>query len=145
MERPTKTHSRRVVALDEGTMRVLRAHREREEATATACGVELGAQAFVFSRRPGGTVPVRPENATATFAATARAAGIDGVSLKDATRHLAATRLIAAGVDVRTVAGRLGHANASTTLDVYAHWLPERDREAATIIGAELDDASASE
>jgi integrase len=145
VERPTKTHSRRVVALDEGTVRVLGAHREREEAMARACGVELDAPAFVFSRRPGGTLPLRPENATATFAATARAAGVEGLSLKDATRHLAATRLIAAGVDVRTVAGRLGHANASTTLDVYAHWLPERDREAATIIGAELDDASMPE
>ncbi len=140
-ERPTKTHNRRVVALDHGTVRLLRAHRQREESTARACGLELEPTAFVFSRRPGGTLPLRPDNATATFAALARAAGIDGLSLKDATRHLAATRLIAAGVDVRTVAGRLGHRRASTTLDVYAHWLPERDREAAEIIGAELDDS----
>lgn len=140
-ERPTKTHNRRAVALDKGTTRLLRQHREREEATACACGVELDATAFVFSRRPGGTVPLRPDNATATFAALARAADVEGLSLKDATRHLAATRLIAAGVDVRTVAGRLGHTRASTTLDIYAHWLPERDREAAEIIGAELDES----
>ena len=140
-ERPTKTHNRRVVVLDHGTVRLLRGHRQREESTARACGLELEPTAFVFSRRPGGTLPLRPDNATATFAALARAAGIEGLSLKDATRHLAATRLIAAGVDVRTVAGRLGHRRASTTLDVYAHWLPERDREAAEIIGAELDDS----
>jgi len=144
-ERPTKTHNRRVVALDPGTVRVLREHRRREESAARACSVELDPAAFVFSRRPGGTLPLRPENATATFAAVARAVGVGGLSLKDATRHLAATRLIAAGVDVRTVAGRLGHAHASTTLDVYAHWLPERDREAAMIIGSELDEASPSE
>ena len=140
-ERPTKTHNRRVIALDPGTVRVLREHHQRDESAARACGLELGPDAFVFSRRPGGTQPIRPDNATTIFSTLARAAGIEGLSLKDATRHLAATRLIAAGVDVRTVAGRLGHRHASTTLDVYAHWLPERDRDAAAIIGAELDEA----
>jgi integrase len=140
-ERPTKTHNRRVIALGTGSVRVLREHRRREVSAAQTCGVELDPSAFVFSRRPGGTLPLRPDNATTIFAALAKSAGIDGVSLKDATRHLVATRLIAAGVDVRTVAGRLGHARASTTLDIYAHWLPERDREAAAIIGLELDES----
>jgi hypothetical protein len=45
---------------------------------------------------------------------------------------------IAAGVDVRTVAGRHGHARATMTLDRYAHALPERDREAAGLLGATL-------
>ena len=143
-ERPTKTHNRRAIALDPGTMRLLRRHREREESAARACGLQLESDAFVFSRRPGGTLPLRPDNATSIFSALARGAGIEGLSLKDATRHLAATRLVAAGVDVRTVAGRLGHRHASTTLDVYAHWLPERDREAAEIIGAELDESDLS-
>lgn len=138
-ERPTKTRNRRAVALDDGTVVALRAHLRHDQAAARACGVELDSHAFVFSRRPGGTLPLRPDTATAIFAALAERVGIEGLSLKDATRHLAATRLIAAGVDVRTVAGRLGHAQASTTLNIYAHWLPERDREAATIMGAELD------
>jgi hypothetical protein len=51
-----------------------------------------------------------------------------------------ATDLLTAGVDVRTVAGRLGHANAATTLKVYAQWSPQRDADAATILGARLDD-----
>ena len=59
------------------------------------------------------------------------------------TRHLAATRLIGAGIDVRTVAGRLGHARASTTLDGYSHFLPERDRDAAKVLGALLDQTDA--
>jgi hypothetical protein len=36
---------------------------------------------------------------------------------------------------VRTVSGRLGHANAATTLGVYAHFLAESDRVAANTIG----------
>ena len=52
-----------------------------------------------------------------------------------------ATRLLSEGVDVRTVAGRLGHRNASTTLNVYSHFLPEADREAADLLGRIFDDA----
>ena len=36
-------------------------------------------------------------------------------------RHTNASMLIAQGVDVRTVAGLLGHAQPSTTLDIYSH------------------------
>jgi integrase len=53
-------------------------------------------------------------------------------------RHFAATQLIGGGTDVRTVAGRLGHRDASTTLRVYSHALPERDREAADALGRAL-------
>jgi site-specific recombinase XerD len=46
-------------------------------------------------------------------------------------RHYSATELIAAGVDVRTVAGRLGHGGGgATTLRVYAAWLAATDKKA---------------
>jgi len=37
------------------------------------------------------------------------------------------------------VAERHGHARATMTLDRYAHALPERDREAAGVLGAALN------
>jgi len=47
-------------------------------------------------------------------------------------RHYSATELISAGVDVRTVAGRLGHGGGgTTTLRVYAAWVSEADQRAA--------------
>ncbi|GHF15834.1 hypothetical protein GCM10017786_57090 [Amycolatopsis deserti] len=51
-------------------------------------------------------------------------------------RHYSATELIAAGVDVRTVAGRLGHSGGGTTtlkttLKVYSAWVAEADQKAA--------------
>ena len=52
-----------------------------------------------------------------------------------------ATRLLAGGVDARTVAGRLGHRNAATTLNVYAHFLAEADRDAADMLGRLLENA----
>ena len=45
--------------------------------------------------------------------------------------HYVATTLLAAGIDVRTVAYRLGHARTSTTLDRYWAFVPAADRDAA--------------
>ena len=42
-------------------------------------------------------------------------------------RHTCATLLISQGVDIVTVAGRLGHSQTSTTLDVYSHSLQKMD------------------
>jgi integrase len=50
-------------------------------------------------------------------------------------RHFTATRLIAAGVPVRTVSGRLGHASPSTTLTVYSHFVEASDQDAANVMG----------
>ena len=52
------------------------------------------------------------------------------ISLHD-LRHTNATLLIAEGVDIKTVSERLGHANASITLDIYTHALKEKDIEAS--------------
>lgn len=49
-------------------------------------------------------------------------------------RHTSATLLIASKQDVRTVSSRLGHAQASTTMNIYAHALQETDRKAAAAL-----------
>lgn len=46
-------------------------------------------------------------------------------------RHTSATLLIANNVDVRTVSARLGHAQTSTTMNIYAHALSKMDEKAA--------------
>lgn len=53
-------------------------------------------------------------------------------------RHTQATMLLGAGVDVKTVQTRLGHASPSITLGWYAHAIPENDHEAAQKLGALL-------
>ena len=49
--------------------------------------------------------------------------------------HTNASLLIAQGVDVRTVAGLLGHSQPSTTLDIYAHAFDKTKREAQEKLG----------
>lgn len=50
-------------------------------------------------------------------------------------RHTQATLLLGNFIDVKTVQKRLGHAKASTTLDFYAHAIPDNDQAAAELIG----------
>jgi integrase len=46
-------------------------------------------------------------------------------------RHFMVTRLVAGGVDWRTVSGRAGHADGHMTLGTYAHFQQAQDRHAA--------------
>lgn len=50
-------------------------------------------------------------------------------------RHTCATLLLQAGEPVHVVAQRLGHARVQTTLDTYAHVLPDMQRQAAATLG----------
>jgi integrase len=50
-------------------------------------------------------------------------------------RSLAATALIASGVDVKTAQKRLGHSSARMTLDVYARVTAQAERDAGTAVG----------
>lgn len=53
-------------------------------------------------------------------------------------RHYHATQLLLQGINIKEVSKRLGHARIQTTLDLYAHWLPEMDRSASEVIGADM-------
>jgi integrase len=139
IEKDTKTHSIRPISIDAGTANLLIAYRKRVDDRATLCGVEVDHQAFVLSEWPDGTKPYRPDKATATFRALRAQAGLETARLHD-LRHFVATQMIGAGHDIRTVAGRLGHANPSTTLNVYSAFLKEKDRAAADDLGRLLDD-----
>ena len=49
-------------------------------------------------------------------------------------RHTSATLLISQNVDVKTVSNRLGHAQTSTTIDIYSHALKKKDEQAADVL-----------
>jgi hypothetical protein len=60
-------------------------------------------------------------------------------SLKE-LRHYSATQLLSNGVDLRTVAGRLGHSEGSTTLRFYAQFARPADQHAASVLSDQLDE-----
>ena len=144
VEKEAKTHSARRIGLDEQTTQLVLEHRDRTRQRADLCGLVVADTAFVFSNSIDATVPWYPDSVSRSFRRLARAEGLDGVRLHD-LRHFVATQLLGAGVDIRTVAGRLGHRNASTTLNVYAHFLAQTDEAAANIIGSVISRSSPNE
>lgn len=46
-------------------------------------------------------------------------------------RHTAATMLINQGLPAKNISSRMGHANISTTMDIYGHYLKSADKEAS--------------
>lgn len=137
IEKDTKTHSSRRIALDEGSIEAAALQWDRCRQRARSCGATLPDSAHVFSGDPAGERPWVPNEVTKQFIRIRRAVGLDSVRLHD-LRHFTATRLLSEGVPVRTVSGRLGHASAATTLGVYAHFVEESDRDAAEKIGSIL-------
>ena len=92
----------------------------------------------MFSQEPDASTPWRPDYVSQAFIRLREACGLPDVRLHD-LRHFNASALLAEGTDLRTVSGRVGHADASTTLDIYAHFVRHADEKAAGTIGAVLD------
>jgi len=134
-EKTTKTDRSRTVALDAVGVALMKRQQEQvRKWVKEAGGKSLPPDAFVFSPVVDSLLPFRPDNVTSFFIRVRNEVGAPNVRLHD-LRHFTATQLIGAGVDVRTVAGRLGHSDPSLTLRIYSHALEERDRAAATIMG----------
>jgi len=129
-EKDTKTHQQRRITLDPTTVALLRAYRQHCERDADAVGVRIAADGRVFSRELDHSTWLRPSAVTLRFSRMCARLGWE-MNLHQ-LRHYSATELIAAGVDVRTVAGRLGHGGGgATTLRVYSAWMSEADQKAA--------------
>lgn len=137
IEKETKTHQMRRISLDPATVEVLTEHRQRYHDTMRQLHLESTEQAFLFSHEPAHDRPYDPSAVSHRYSAMCSKLDID--SHLHALRHYAVTELLTAGVDLRTVAGRLGHgAGGATTLRVYAAWVGESDRRAAEILGTRV-------
>jgi integrase len=137
VEKDTKTHQMRRISLDPATVEVLTEHRQRYEDLVRQAGAEPTNKAFLFSYKVAHDRPYSPSGVSHRYARMCAELGID--SHLHALRHYSATELLTAGVDLRTVAGRLGHGGGgATTLRVYAAWVSESDRRAAEILGGRM-------
>lgn len=94
---------------------------------------EDAVHAFVFTsaRRPGR--PITPSGDSQQWTRLLEVAGLPH-SKPYTARHTAASRMIAAGVDLTVVAEILGHADIKTLIKVYAHALEERKKAAAGLL-----------
>jgi integrase len=135
-DKDTKSHQMRRLSLDEVTVDLIRRHRESCEQFFGILGVPLTEDLYVFSAAPDHSRPRDPSSMTRRYQRMVAALGI-GTHLHE-LRHYSATELLTAGIDLRTVAGRLGHGDGTTTLRHYAAWVAAADRQAAAVVSAGL-------
>lgn len=76
--------------------------------------------------------PIAPDSAYHAMKRILQTAGLPDIRFHD-LRHTFATHALANGVDPKTLAGILGHTNASFTLDTYAHVTSDMQKQAAVV------------
>jgi integrase len=114
-ECPLKTESsRRAVALDAETLIILRAHCSRQRRHLGEAAV--ASEAWVFTHEDGS--PLAPTFLTAMFISLVGETNLPPVRLHD-LRHGAATLMLLAGMELKTIADQLGHSSVVLTADTY--------------------------
>ena len=132
-EGPTKTHQIRGIALDDAGVGLLRDHWEYMRDLSERAESPLVKDPFILSYNANGATNVGPDFITHRFASLAKRLGM-AYRFHD-LRHFSVSTLIAAGVDVRTVAERHGHAQATMTLNRYADALPNETGSPPAYLG----------
>ena len=137
----TKKGVRRI-ALGEDTVAVLEAHRVKQEVERAYLGEAWLNTGLVFTNELGGVLS--PRNFDRVWYGLQERVEVPRVRFHD-LRHFHASLLINAGLDPRTVADRIGHANPSTTLDIYSHMFEAKRRATAVNLEDMLGDEKDSD
>jgi integrase len=143
---PTKTGNVRTVTIAAETVVLLRAHRKHQRELMMANRIAYRDLGLVFAkewsdvRKRGDCLgqPLQMNNlGQREYAKLIKAADVKPIKFHG-LRHTCATLLLQAGEPVHVVSERLGHAKVSMTMEVYAHVLPDMQRQAAARLGALL-------
>ncbi|HEY3925878.1 MAG TPA: site-specific integrase [Acidothermaceae bacterium] len=121
---PKTARSRRLVALDDATVRLLEEHRS----VRNAAGGSVAGSAFLFAGADGH--PFHPDHVYGRFVRLRSLAGLPAIRFHD-LRHTHATLALASGVNPKIISERLGHASVAFTMDVYSHAIPSLQADAA--------------
>jgi integrase len=128
--------SRRGVDLDPVTVAALKAHRTRQLEQRILVGAGYTDHDLVFASVAG--EPWNPDSVGRAFARAVARTKLPRIRLHD-LRHTHATHLLAAGVNMKLVSERLGHATPAFTLDVYGHVMPGQQANAVAAVAALVD------
>ena len=130
--KPKTPTSRRTLKLRPDGLALLREHRARQLQARLAAGPDWSDLDLVFCASEG--TPLIRRNVTRSVKAALRRAGLPETIRFHDLRHAAATIMLAGHVPAKVAAGRLGHADVRTTLNIYSHLVPELDDAAAAAL-----------
>ncbi len=125
------TAKTRRLALDPGTVEALHRHRAGQLEERLAWGGDWRDFGLVFVRGDGS--PLNPSTIGQQLTVRAKQAGLPHIRVHD-LRHTYATLALEAGVHLKVVSERLGHANIGITLNLYSHVSEGMDRAAADLL-----------
>ncbi len=128
---PKNKSSERIIAMPQLVMDLLREYRVWQNEERLKCGDLWEDNDRLFTKWNG--LPIFPHTITTWFKEFRRRHNLPEIKFHG-LRHTNASLLIGQGVNIQTVAKRLGHTKATTTTSVYSHFLKRPDTEAAEIL-----------
>lgn len=128
---PKTEHSKRYISLPVETMQLLRQYRAWQNQERLRLGGYYQDKGFVFSQDTG--EPMHPDSVTDYLKKFSKRYGLPHIN-PHAFRHTMASMLYFNGVDSVSISRRLGHAQVSTTANIYAHVMEEADKKNADIL-----------
>lgn len=138
LEPPKTAKGRRMVRLDDTTIRALEAHREAQDAVRVFMGKAYVDKGRVFSDAYGDWV--QPEALLRALQHYGAKVGYPGMTCHK-LRHVHVSALLRGGLPIHEVANRVGHANTNIT-QRYAHTMPGAQEEAADLFANMMQSAS---
>jgi integrase len=121
----------RSIRLGEGCLQALRRHKQRQEVEQAAAADSWREQGLIFTTGIG--TPFVPLVVRQDFVNALRAANLPRIRFHD-LRHTASSLMLNHGVSSVVVSKRLGHANPSITLSIYAHATIDMQTHAASVM-----------
>lgn len=139
---PKTKKSCRVIKLDENAVQLLRDYQQWQLREKLRIGSKWARKVRILGKTVDNDLlftkwdgqPIDPNGVTSWFPRFLREHDLPPVRFHS-LRHSNAALLIAAHVPVTTVAGRLGHAQVSTTTNIYAGFIRSSDARAADALG----------
>ena len=135
---PKTSSGRRSIALDDGTVAVLRAHRKLMLEERLLVGPDFNDSGLVFHYPDGSCL--RPDAVSAQFLRRVERQGLQRLTLHG-LRHTWATLALEQGIHPRVVQERLGHSTIAITLGIYSHVSPTLHDAAASLVASQFLDA----
>jgi len=127
-----KSGKARTIDLDGACVAALHAHRIAQAAWRLQLGTAWADGDLVFASEVGTALVHR--NLYRVLVRLQAEAGVPAIRFHD-LRHSSASLMLAAGIPIKVVSERLGHASVTITLDIYAHVLPGMGKQAAQTLG----------
>lgn len=128
---PKTKQSLRFVSLPAETMELLKDYRDWQIGEMFRLGAYYNRRDFVFAQDDGN--PMHPDSVTDWMKKFSKRHNLPHIN-PHKFRHTMASMLYFNGMDSVSISKRLGHAQVSTTANLYAHQIEEADRRNADIL-----------